>query len=453
MTPSLFGSSGIRGLVGVEITPRLATDLGAALGSEVKQGTVIVGRDPRASGGLLVDALAAGIVSTGVDFTDVGITTTPMLAFLTRELKANAGVCVTASHNPPDYNGFKIFDHEGKALNAEPEKRLESVILCGNFSRSKPFTTGKRCRIRGLHLYVSSLSSQLSFRKKWRIVVDLFNGATCSVLPSLFSSVGIDFLVLNGQLDPVFRLGRPEPSEASLHSLARMVKELGADIGFGYDGDGDRMVAVDKSGQMPQQDRVLAAYASHVVRKNSGGTVVTHVEASRCIEDAVNSENGQVVRTRVGDTSIAEAVRKNRAIFGGEPIGAWIHPQFHNCPDGVLSSMLLLKALEEEEKTLGEFVKEVKSYHVSRESLSCPNEGKSSVMEAVRKQIVTAVPDIRGILDVDGVRADFGEGWILVRPSGTEPLIRLTVESMSKETTRRMTNMVESIIREKIEAM
>jgi phosphoglucosamine mutase len=195
------------------------------------------------------------------------------------------------------------------------------------------------------------------------------------------------------------------------------------------------MVAIDEKGKISPYDQILAAYASHIVKRNKGATIVTTVEASMCLEKMVKQYNGKVERTKVGDVSVAIAVRDCKAIFGGEPCGAWIHPKYHYCPDGILSSILLLKALEEEEQKiiLSKFVSRAPQYPIIRENVTCPNDIKSKVMNKLEKAVDATFPTIKEKLTIDGLRMTLEDGWVLIRASGTEPLIRITVEAESKD--------------------
>jgi phosphoglucosamine mutase len=234
-----------------------------------------------------------------------------------------------------------------------------------------------------------------------------------------------------------------------------MVKHFKADIGIAYDGDGDRMVAVDEKGKITLFDQILAAYASHIVRKNKGGTVVTTVEASMCIEKMVNQNGGKVERTKVGDVNVAIAVKDTKAVFGGEPCGAWIHPQYHYCPDGILSSILLIKALEEETIFLSKLVSRAPKYPITRKNLTCPNKVKTKVMNELKKKINFAFTGIKKKLNVDGLGITLKNGWILIRPSGTEPLIRITAEAESENEVKQIMDkgvkLVKNLVTEMIE--
>jgi phosphoglucosamine mutase len=213
--------------------------------------------------------------------------------------------------------------------------------------------------------------------------------------------------------------------------MAKIVRTLGADVGMGYDGDGDRVAFIDEKGNFVDFDRALAAYAAHVVEENGGGIVATNVEASMCVEKMVEGYGGKVVRTKVGDIYVAEAMKKHKAVFGGEPCGAWIHPSFHYCPDGILSSVMLLKALEEKGEKLSEFIAETPQYQTLRENIVCKNELKLGVVAKVGERLRNVFPRYKEYSTVDGIRLALGNGWILVRASGTEPLVRLTVEGES----------------------
>ncbi len=429
----LFGSSGIRGLVNVEVTPLLAQKVGAALASQFEGGAIIVGRDTRLSGRMLEAALTSGISSCGFVTGTLGIVPTPVVALLTREMGAEAGVAITASHNPPEYNGLKIFDTTGMAYTGEQQAALEETIEKAEFKTSSWSRVGRVEEIDGVRFYVDTLANAIGFTREWNVVCDLFNGATCTVAPEVFNELGCTTTMLNAQPDGSFPAGNPEPNTESLARLGRMMRETKASIGFGFDGDGDRMMVVDEKGNVPSPDRVLAAYAKHVVEERGGGIIVTHVGASMCIDEAVESAGGSVIRTKVGDVHITEAMIANGAVFGGEPVGAWVHPEVHLCPDGILSALELMLALEEEGKTLSEMVADIPDYPTLRAKVECPNKVKERVMDGVSSNYGEGFSDVRNVTTVDGVRIELEDGWALIRPSGTEPVIRITVEAREEK--------------------
>lgn len=431
MKSRLFGSSGVRSVVNVDLTPVLASKIGLAIAGLSQAKRVLVGRDTRVSGFMVENALVSGLLSGGLDVECLGIVPTPVLAYLTRELKADVGVMITASHNPPEYNGIKIFDNEGLAYNEEKQKHLETTVQKENFKFVGWESIGQVSRINKDFLYSEAIQKTVELDRKWNIIVDPGCGATHRLAPTLLRKLGCNVTAINAQPDGFFPGRSPEPNHASLKTLAKIVEDSRADMGMGYDGDGDRVAFVDEEGVFVDFDRVLAAYAAYAVENSTGTVIVTNVEASMCVERMVEAQGGEVVRTRVGDVYVAEALMRYNAVFGGEPCGAWIHPQFHYCPDGVYSSVLLLKALEDEDAELSEFVSKTPRFQTLRQNLLCKNKTKYDVMEKIIVASRSLFPSYERISTVDGVRLSLQHGWILVRASGTEPLIRLTVEGES----------------------
>jgi phosphoglucosamine mutase len=215
-----------------------------------------------------------------------------------------------------------------------------------------------------------------------------------------------------------------------------VVKALKADVGIAFDGDGDRVAFIDEKGGFVDFDRALAAFSAYSVRKKGGGTVVTNVEASMCVERMVKSEGGNVVRCRVGDVYVSEMMKEVKAVFGGEPCGAWVHPRYHYCPDGPLSAGLFLNALEELNQSASEFVAEVPEYVTLRENLACRNDLKRQAVADIERTIRSVFPAYTDFSTVDGVRLALPNGWLLIRASGTEPLMRITVEGESLKAAR-----------------
>jgi len=428
----LFGSSGIRGLANVEVTPQLAMKVGMAIASMFEGGAALVGRDPRTSGEMIELALTSGFVSCGFIAGTLGVVPTPVVAMLTKEMQAEAGVSISASHNPAPYNGLKIFDSNGMAYTEEQQETLETMILEGEPALSNWNRVGRieAMDLKGVYIDAVAGVTEVPLAKK--LVCDLYNGATCTVASDVFEAIGSNAILINSRPDGRFPAGNPEPTPESLVRLGNMVRTTGAELGFGFDGDGDRMMVVDEKGDVPSPDRVLAAYARHLIEASDGGTVVTHVGASMSVDEAVQEVGGKVLRTKVGDVYLTEAMLEHGAIFGGEPVGAWIHPDVHLCPDGLLSAVKLMHALETKGETLSEFISDIPEYPTMRAKVPCPNEGKTGAMESISK-VGAEFGEVTDISTVDGVRLQLGDGWVLIRPSGTEPSIRITVEAREEK--------------------
>ncbi len=431
MESDLFGSSGIRAVVNLDLTPDIVVKLGLAIATSSRSRRALVGRDTRVSGPLIESALVAALMAGGSHVERLGVVPTPVLAYLTGIMDVDVGVMITASHNPPQFNGVKIFNNDGVAYGRERQKEIENIIETGGFQLADWRSIGEDSALNHSHLYTEMIERTLRLYKEWRIVIDPGCGATYSLAPSLLKNLGCKVVPVNAQPDGFFPSRSIEPNARSLISLGKIVDGLGADIGIGFDGDGDRVAFVDNEGRFVNSDRVLAAYAGYVIKERGSGVVVTNVEASMCVEKAVEAVGGSVVRTKVGDVYIMETMKSQSAVFGGEPCGAWIHPQRHYCPDGILSAAFLLKALEDEGVSLAEFVAQVPEYPILREKVGCANEIKHRVMERFEKSMKDVFPRFQHVSKIDGYRLELDDGWILVRPSGTEPLIRLTVEGES----------------------
>mgnify|MGYP005851074391 CR=1 FL=1 len=447
----LFGSSGVRGLVNVDLTPILATKIGLAITTFSKAKKILVARDTRVSGLMFENALVSGLLAGGANVNCLGIVPTPVLAYLTKELNADAGVMITASHNPPQYNGIKIFNSNSITYDDKSQDRIERIIENKSFRLADWRNVGEACSTDESHLYVEMIKKTVKLHKKWHVIVDPGCGATYSLAPAILKSLGCKVTAINAQPDGFFPVRSPEPNAESLKPLARIVQELGADAGITYDGDGDRVAFIDEKGKFVDFDRVFAAYAAHITKEKDGGIVVTNVEASMCVEKMVEGQDGKVIRTKVGDVYVAETLKRRDASFGGEPCGAWIHPQFHYCPDGILSSVLLLKALEDENKRLSKFIAETPHHPILRENIACRNEVKHKVMENVRKKIKSVFPAYKEFSTVDGMRLALENGWILVRASGTEPLIRLTAEGESLKVAKEIMQKGVTLIKKFVE--
>ncbi len=448
----LFGSSGVRGVVNVDLTPLLACKVGLAVAAHAKAKKVVVARDTRVSGSMLEDALVSGLLSAGTDVLLADIVPTPTLAYATLKLGAEAGFMLTASHNPPQYNGIKVFKGDSLSYTDDDQDVVEKIVKDESFVLADWRSLGKTFSVDATQIYMEMAIKAVSLSKHWHVVVDPGCGATHNVAPAMLKTMGCKVTALNAQPDGHFPARKSEPTGESLKDLAKVVKILGADAGIAFDGDGDRVAFVDEKGYFVDFDRSLAAYSELELKRSGGGTIVTNVEASMCVETMANKQGGKVIRTRVGDIYVSEAIKQTGAVFGGEPCGAWVHPKHHYCPDGPLSAALMLKALEEENKSLSQFISAVPEYITRRQNISCKNERKYLAVTKIGVSLKTAFPDYTDFSTVDGIRLALKNGWLLVRASGTEPLIRLTVEGESSVVANNITEKATAIIQKQVEA-
>ena len=423
----LFGTSGVRGIVGDQLTPELALDLGLALATHLGgEGSVVLGKDPRTSSDMFESCLISGLLSGGCDVKRLGIVPTPAVSFAIRRLDAKAGVMITASHNPPEYNGIKFLGSDGTAYTPEQEGAIERIYFGKRMKPAAWDRIGKIGAVDVLPSYIDELAGAVELKRGYKVVVDCGNGAGSLVTPYLLRKLGCEVVTLNSQLDGFFPGRGLEPSPENLGELCSVVKSIGADLGIAHDGDADRAAAVDELGRVAQPDKLLALISAHQLRRKEE-IVVTTVDASSVVDDRVAERGGKVVRTRVGDVSVAVAIKKHKAIFGGEPSGAWIFPSVHLVPDGPLAAAKILKLLDLTAKKLSELLDALPEYPTVREKLACPNERKARTMKKLEPKLKKEFPDAEA-LTIDGIRLELKDGWVLVRPSGTEPYIRVTAE-------------------------
>jgi phosphoglucosamine mutase len=449
---NLFGTSGIRGKANTVVTTQLSLRIGQALATNTKAKAILTAHDTRTTSPMLYYALAAGIAACGTTVLQQGIIPTPVLAYLTRQTRADVGVMITASHNPPEYNGIKPYNPDTTAYNRTQQNQIERLVRQQKFKLTTWQNTGQITTIDETHQYVEMITDTVKLRKPWRIILDLGNGAASRLAPRIFRELDCKATTINAQPDGHFPGRGAEPNEKSLKPLCSIVRKLRADIGIAYDGDGDRMVTTDERGRLSPLDQIFAAFAAHKIRNQQNRTIVTHVETSMCVEEAVEKEDGEVVRTKVGDVSIAEVTKERKATFGGEPCGAWIHPNYHYCPDGILSSILFLQALEEANQKPSQFTAKIPTYPLLRQNIECPNQAKPKVMKRAFETLPEAFREATGQSKTDGLRLALSQGWLLIRPSGTEPQIRITVEATTgkraESIMRKTTKLVDKLIKE-----
>jgi phosphoglucosamine mutase len=380
-----------------------------------------------------------------------GMVPTPVLAYAAKALGTDVGFMLTASHNPPQYNGIKVFNGDSLSYTDEEQDVVEKSVADGQFALADWRSLGKTVPVDAAQVYMDMALKAVTLKKHWKVVVDPGCGAAFNVAPQLLKALGCKVTALNAQPDGHFPARKSEPTAESLQDLAKVVKTLGAEAGIAFDGDGDRVAFVDEKGVFVNFDRSLAAYGAFVLKRSGGGVVVTNVEASMCVKTMAEKYGGKVVRARVGDVYVSEAIKREDAVFGGEPCGAWVHPHLHFCPDGPLSAALFLAALEEEGKSVSEFVGEVPEYITMRENIACKNELKYKVVEEIGLALKAEFPSYTDFSTVDGARLALKNGWLLVRASGTEPLIRLTVEGESVEAAKDITRKATALIHKQVE--
>ncbi len=442
-----FGTSGIREVVSDKLTPELALRVGKALGTYLGGGTVVVGKDTRTSGEMLKNALISGLLSAGTEVIDIGLAPTPLTGFAIRLYKADAGVTITASHNPPEYNGIKVWQPNGMAYTPEMEAELEAVIDSGNFRKAAWNEIGTVRRADPREEYIREALKMVYLNESYTVVLDAGNGAGSILSPYLQRELGNKVVSLNSHPSGFF-VRELEPNARSLSALAKTVKAMKADVGIAHDGDADRIGVVDDQGNFVEYEVMLSLIAGYTLRKFGRGKVITTVDAGFALDDYIRPLGGEVIRTRVGDVAVADELAKHGGVFGGEPSGTWIIPQWNLTPDGIFAGALVLEMIDRL-GPISELAKEVPRYVTLRAKIPCPNEKKAKAMEIIAEEALRTF-DYRRLIDIDGVRIENDDWWVLFRPSGTEPIMRITLEAHTEEKAKELMESAERLVREAI---
>ncbi len=444
----LFGTNGIRGVIGKDMTPELALGIGQAAGTHFG-GTVAVGMDTRTSSKMLLDSLVSGLAATGAEVVDTGVLPTPCLQYFVKMSKLAGGVMITASHNPPEYNGIKCIDSMGMECSPEDEDHIESLYFKEGFRMAAWDSIGRtRQSADAIPKYIEDIISKVNRemirRRRLKVVLDCGNGAGCFTAPYLLQRLGCDLVALNAQPDGRFPGRLPEPVPANVQELMRIVKETSADVGIAHDGDADRVIFVDDRGEYIYGDKSLALMAGEILAAR-GGSVVTPVSSSSCLEEVVKARHGVLHYTRVGSPIVARAMYELGAIFGGEENGGLIFPGHQFCRDGGMAAAKMLEILSRHEEPLSELISRLPQYLLFKTSVHHPQGMRDAIMDEVRKRTAGLK-----VIAVDGVKVIHEDGWVLIRPSGTEPIFRIFAEAKSQRRAQELgqdgANMVGEIV-------
>jgi phosphomannomutase/phosphoglucomutase len=421
----LFGTNGVRGLVNRDLTADLALRLAMSLGTLTK-GTVAVGQDTRTSGTMLSYAAIAGLLATGCKVINVGIAPTPAVQYFVRD-NADAGIVITASHNPREYNGLKLIAEDGTEFGSEGELAVEDKYFGDVLKLANWRETGDLSHADIIPAYIEGVMHNVSApdiaKRGFSVAVDTGSGAGSIVTPFLLSKLNCKVTTINAQIDGTFPSRNPEPTEDVLTDLGKIVVSNGADLGVAHDGDADRAVFIDEKGNFVNEDVLLAIVVKHVLSKTPG-PVVTPVSSSQRIADVAEAAGCQVIWTPVGSIHVARAMMHVNAVIGGEGNGGIIFPEHQYCRDGAMTVVKVLQIMNERGRKLSELAAEIPKRYMDKTKVTCRDR------DAAMRHIQSSV---HGNVDTtDGVKIWYDDGWLLIRPSGTEPIIRIFVEAETK---------------------
>ena len=430
----LFGTNGVRFVPGVSHDLDFAINLGEAIGTFFGEGELLVGQDGRVSSPALANAAISGLMSSGRDVAEAGLVPTPALQYAVRTMGFKGGVMVTASHNPPQYNGLKVAGSDGVEVPRLDEQRIEKIFFDRSQTKAdwktigvaRPEPSVVRNYIAGI---LSKVNSKLVSGRRFTVVMDTGNGAQCVAAPYLVEALGCKLITLNTVVDGSFPGRGPEPTPETLKDLSGAVKSAGADLGVAYDGDGDRSIFCDEEGRVLWGDQTGCLIADYVLERNPGGTIVTSVSSSQAIEVVARKRSAKVFRTRVGSVDISRTIVERNAIFGFEENGGCMYMPHIPVRDGGMTTALMLECLASRGMAFSRALAfSVPRFYQAKTKIEVERKKVEIVMRAVERQAKGDVERVDGIK----VRTD-EHSWVLARPSGTEPLIRIFAESDSQE--------------------
>jgi len=450
VSANIFRAYDIRGIYGLDINEDIAKLIGKAIATYVNgEGkNFVVGRDIRLSSKPLSDALISGMVSGGLNVEDIGAVTTPLLYFATKHYGMNGGVMVSASHNPPEWNGFKILLDKGFVCMGMGMEDLRDIVIKGLFKEAKQGRA--KVKPNAIKDYEEYVSKKISISRNFKVVADPGGGSCTILMPDIFKKANVDAYVIYGEPDGTFSKHPPEPNEKTLEELKRAVLENRADFGVGFDGDGDRAIFVDDQGRVIPNNLVLVVLSRHYLRKNKGAAVVYEVSCSMVVEETIRAFGGRPILSRVGHTYIYEKMMKENAVLGGETSGHFYFKDIYCFDDAIYASLKMAEAIAEDGRRLSEIIDSIPRYpQIPAKSYSCPDEKKFKIVEELTEEFKALGYET---ITIDGVKVIVEDGWFLIRPSNTQPLIRLSVEAKNEEKLREIFLFAEKTITEKIKA-
>ncbi len=455
----IISISGMRGIVGENLTASIAGDYGRAFGTFLKQGqagrkekvSVCIGRDSRPTGEMLKSAVAAGLCDVGIDVVDLGIVTTPGVGIMVKELGCSGGVVVTASHNPAQYNGIKLLLSNSVAPTPDAAEQIKRYFFDRKFALVNSPGRGKVTSSRqtnDVHIgkVLAIVDKEAIAAKKFKVVLDSVNGAGGPVTKKMLSEFGCEVIAINDEPTGLFA-HPPEPIAENITDLGAVVKTEKADVGFAQDPDADRVAIVDEAGTYIGEEYTLALAAKYVFSKKTGAAA-TNLSTSRMIDDIAQKAGGRVIRTPVGEAHVAAAMLEHNCIIGGEGNGGVIDLRISPIRDSLVGIALVLQLMAETSgprtgQTISQLVSEIGGYYMTKDKFAADQAQAEQILNSAKKVLTDAKLDT-----TDGCRFDFEDGWLHLRASNTEPVMRVIVEATDQRTAQRYIDAVSNIRRE-----
>ena len=426
-----FGTNGIRGIFSEDFTLEFVHDMTLAIGTYFKKGPVLIGYDGRDSSPAICKVVSSALNSIGIDCNIAGIVPTPCLEFAVKALGYSGGLMITASHNPPHYNGIKPAAYDGVEISRDDELIIEDIYLQKSWIQNPDRwgTTGKEDRTIDVYLkgIISHIDSKLIESKHFKIVLDLGNGAQAVSAPNFCNMLQCETFLINEKIDGSFPGRGSEPTPQNLSKLSESVITNNADVGIAFDGDGDRSIFCDNKGNILTGDKSALALMRHILKKNPNSLVITCLNSGSNTEVLAREFNSKVIRTKVGSVEVSRKMVSTDALIGFEENGGFMYGKHNQVRDGCMTLALMLDLLATSEKSIYEYVTSLPSSFTTKDKITCSPENVSKLIMALKSEFPNSDT-------TDGIKITIDpKNWVMIRPSGTEPIVRVYAESESQE--------------------
>jgi phosphomannomutase/phosphoglucomutase len=415
--------------------------IGSAIGTFFKHAKLLVGYDARTSSPMLARAIIAGLNATGCDVSFAGMAPTPALQYATKYHKTDGAVIITASHNPPEYNGIKVIWNDGIEISREQEIEIEDMFFEETMEYADWARIGKESELQGIiDEYIEAVKQHVDVtgivKKHFHIVADGANSVGNLAAPRLLRELGCRVTTINGNIDGTFPGRLSEPRPENLKDLALTVKAVNADLGVAYDGDADRAIFVDQSGEIHWGDKTFALVEKYFLKENPGEKIVTPISSSTLAKDIADAYKGELVWTKVGSVTVSQTMKKLNAKLGGEENGGIFYGLHQSVRDGAMATALIIEIMARANEKLSKLLGELPKYFIEKGKVECPEENKQKALKKLTEQVQSL-----NINTIDGIKIWFDDkSDILIRPSGTEPIYRLYAEAKTKEKAIQLIN-------------
>ncbi len=427
----LFGTNGVRGVFAEDFTLEFVHDLMLSISTYFKEGTILVGYDGRNSSKVISKLVCSTLNSAGINCDLAGLVPTPCLEFATKTLGYNGGIMITASHNPPEYNGIKPVASDGVEISREDENMIEEIFFQKNWNHNSSTFGSTKNDDRAIQTYLDGIKSQIDVSKikskNYKVVLDLGNGAQATTAIKLCEQLGCEVITINEEIDGVFPGRGPEPTPYNLGELSSAVVNNNADLGIAFDGDGDRSIFCDDTGMLLSGDRSALLLSDYLLKKNPNSKVITCINSGNSIDELVTQTNSTVTRTKVGSVEVSRKMLTENALIGFEENGGFMFGKHNQVRDGGMTLALLLELLASSNKSISEELGNLPRSFTTKDKISCKKEDIDVIISKLSNEFPNADT-------TDGIKIVFDKkNWIMVRPSGTEPIIRIYGESDSEK--------------------